>query len=225
MVATIILDEAIEIPDGIRTLADFRRWTYSDEFPERWRIDYLKGRIEIDMAAEAAYSHGRPKIELVVVIGQLVKNLRSGDLYSDRTRISSLPGDLSSEPDLVFISTESIVSGRVRQISKSSGDEDVVEFEGAPDLVVEIVSDSSVAKDTKRLPQAYFEAGGREFWLLDARHEKLIFKIHPRGETEFVACPPDREGYQRSTVLGRRFRLDRRRDELGHWQYDLLHAE
>lgn len=225
MATTIILDEGLEIPDGICSLADFRRWTYADDFPERARIDYLGGRIEIDMAAEAAHSHGRPKVELVVVLGQLLKKLRLGNLYCDRTRISSLPGDLSAEPDIVFISTDSIISGRVRQISKASDEDDVVEFEGPPDMIVEIVSDSSVAKDTTRLPKAYFDAGVNEFWLLDARRDNLVFRIHRRGEKEFVPRRPDREGYQRSSVLGHRFRLDRQRDELGHWQYDLLHAE
>jgi Uma2 family endonuclease len=222
--ATIVFEEGLEIPDGIRTLADFRRWAYSDDFPECGRIDYVQGRIEIDMAAEAAYSHGRPKIELVVVIGQLVKNLRTRDLYADRTRISSLPGDLSAEPDLVFISTDAIASGRIKEIPKS-GEEDVIEFEGAPDLIVEIVSDSSVAKDTKRLPKAYFDAGVDELWLVDVRRDKLVFRIHRRGPKEFVPRRPDREGYQRSGVLGRRFRLDRHRDSRGNWQYDLLHAE
>jgi Uma2 family endonuclease len=222
--ATIVFEEGLEIPDGLRTLADFRRWTYSDDFPERGRIDYVKGRIEIDMGAEAAYSHGRPKVEFVVVIGQLVKALGTGDLFSDRTRISSLPGDLSAEPDLVFISTDSIATGRIKEIPKS-GEEDVIEFEGAPDLIVEIVSDSSVAKDTKRLPKAYFDAGVDELWLVDVRRDKLVFRIHRRGAKGFVPRRPDRDGYQRSSVLGRRFKLDRHRDRRGNWQYDLLHAE
>jgi Uma2 family endonuclease len=34
--------------------------------------------------------------------------------------------------------------------------------EGGPDLVVEIVSDSSEEKDLDRLPRAYFSAGVRE---------------------------------------------------------------
>jgi Uma2 family endonuclease len=99
------------------------------------------------------------------------------------------------------------------------------EIEGPPNLVVEVVSDSSVAKDTKRLPKAYFDAGVPEYWLVDARRENLVFRIHRRGPSGFVARRPDREGYQRSSALGRRFRLDRRRDSRGHWQYDLLHAE
>jgi Uma2 family endonuclease len=114
----------------------------------------------------------------------------------------------------------------VRLVPKSSGkQDDFIEIEGAPDLIIEIVSDSSVTKDTKRLPAAYFAAGVREFWLVDARREELMFRIHSRGPERFVSRRADREGYQRSSVLGRRFRLNRHRDARGHWQYDLLHAE
>ncbi|MEX2140597.1 MAG: Uma2 family endonuclease [Pirellulales bacterium] len=224
--ATIVFEESLEIPDGIRTLADFRRWTYCEDFPENGRIDYVKGRIEIDMAPEAMYSHGRPKVELVVVIGQLVKQLSAGDIFTDRMRISSVPGEVSAEPDLVFISNDSIESGRVKLIPKAAGEEeDFIEIEGSPDLIVEVVSDSSVAKDTKRLPKAYFDAGVPEFWLIDARRQTLLFRIHRRGKTGYVPQRPDRQGYQRSAVLNQRFRLDRHRDSRGHWQYDLLHAE
>jgi Uma2 family endonuclease len=224
--ATIVIEESLEVPDGICTLTEFRRWTYSDHFPEAGRIDYIKGRIEIDMAPEAMYSHGRPKVELVVVIGQLVKRLSAGDIFTDRMRISSVTGDVSAEPDLVFVSNDAIDSGRVKLIPKAAGlEEDVIEIEGPPDLVVEVVSDSSVAKDTKRLPKAYFEAGVTEFWLIDARLPTLFFRVHRRGKTGFVPQRVDRQGYQRSGVLGRRFRLDRHRDSRGNWQYDLLHAE
>jgi Uma2 family endonuclease len=224
--ATILFEDSLEIPDGLRKLADFRRWAQSTSFPEQGRIDYISGRIEIDMSPEALYSHGRLKVELVIGIGQLVKQFDLGDLFSDTTRISSVPGDVSAEPDLVFISHDSIRSGRVRLVPKSSGkQDDFIEIEGAPDLIIEIVSDSSVTKDTKRLPAAYFAAGVREFWLVDARREELMFRIHSRGPERFVSRRADREGYQRSSVLGRRFRLNRHRDARGHWQYDLLHAE
>jgi Uma2 family endonuclease len=226
MATTVILDEGVEIPDGIRSLADFRRWTHSDDFPESGRIDYVNGRIEIDMAPEAMFSHSRPKIELLVVIGQLVKQFGIGEIFSDRMRISSIAGGVSAEPDLVFVSDDSIESGRVKLIPKvTKEEEDFIEIEGPPDFVVEVVGDSSVTKDTKRLPRAYFDAGVPEYWLVDARRENLIFRIHRRGPAGFVARRPDREGYQRSAVLGRRFRLDRRRDARGHWRYDLLHAE
>jgi Uma2 family endonuclease len=223
--ATIVFEESLEIPDGIGTLAGFRRWTRSEDFPDRGRIDYINGRIEIDMSPEDLFCHGTVKMEIGSVLHQLFKQRDAGNVFSDRTRIASLPGKLSAEPDLVCISREAIKSGRVQLIPKKSRKKGrYVEVLGPPELIVEIVNDSSVAKDTQRLPPAYFAAGVPEFWLVDAREDELIFQIHRRGDKAFVPRWSGREGYQRS-VLGRRFRLDRRRDDLGHWQYDLLHAE
>ncbi len=108
MVATIILDEGLEIPDGICSLADFRHWTYSDDFPERGRIDYINGRIEIDMSPEDLFCHGTVKMEIGSVSHQLVKQRDAGNVFSDRTRIASLPGNLSAEPDLVCISRDAL---------------------------------------------------------------------------------------------------------------------
>lgn len=50
-------------------------------------------------------------------------------------------------------------------------------IDGASDLVVEIVNDSSVAKDTRRLPERYATAGVPELWLVDARGEAVDFGI------------------------------------------------
>ena len=41
----ILIQDEIDIPEGIDTLADFRRWAVSEEFPETGRIDYLAGRV------------------------------------------------------------------------------------------------------------------------------------------------------------------------------------
>jgi Uma2 family endonuclease len=89
---------------------------------------------------------------------------------------------------------------------------------------VEIVSDSSVTKDTRRLPAAYFEAGVREFWLVDARGADLQFQIHHRGKTEFQPAPTDEEGFQISTVFSCRFRLAREPHPMSDWLYDLHEA-
>jgi Uma2 family endonuclease len=96
-----------------------------------------------------------------------------------------------------------------------------VEVEGPPDLIVEIVSDTSVDKDTRRLPDAYFRAGVTEYWLADARSGELFFRIHHRGATAFEPAPVDEDGYQHSQVFDRAFRLDGTRDDRGHWTFDL----
>ena len=86
---------------------------------------------------------------------------------------------------------------------------------------MEIVSDSSVAKDTKRLPISYWCAGIAEYWLVDARRERLLFRLHARGADGYEPAPVDGEGFQLSAVFDRRFRLERRRDARGRWVFDL----
>ncbi len=222
MAAVLLLEEQVEIPADVRSLADFRRWVRSDDFPERGRIDYLRARIEVDMSPEDFFCHGTLKTEIIGVLHEIVKQGGLGHLVSDRTRVSAVEADMSAEPDIVFVSHQSLESGAVRMIPKSSGELGrYIELEGAPDLIVEIVSDSSVEKDTARLPDAYFKAGVREFWLADARGEPLWFQIHQPGAEGFRPVPPDAEGYQHSAVFGRRFRLDGSRDERRHWSFDL----
>ena len=86
---------------------------------------------------------------------------------------------------------------------------------------MEVVSDSSVEKDARRLPKAYFKAGVREFWLADARGEGLVFRIHHCVQSGFRAVVPDADGFQRSSVFGCAFRLDGQRNADGIWTFDL----
>ena len=226
MAATVRFEEQIEIPLDIHSLADFRRWATSDKFPEPGRIDFLSGSIEVEISPEDLFCHGTLKTEIVSTLHCRVKDERLGHLFTDSTRVSCPDADLSVEPDIVFLSHESLASSRVRLVSKAGGEPGrYVELEGPPDLIIEIVSDASVTKDTQRLPAAYFRAGVPEFWLADARGSQLIFHVHHRGPTTFSPVTPDPEGYQLSTVFGRSFRLDAHRDQQGHWSFDLRETE
>jgi Uma2 family endonuclease len=221
MATSVIFEEQVEIP-FVTSLAEFRAWALSDRFPERGRIDYLAGRIEVDMSPEDIFCHGTLKTEMVSVLGQLVKQRGLGYLLSDRTRVSCPEADLSVEPDIVFLSEESLETGRVRLIPKATGEADrYVEVEGPPDLIVEIVSDSSVTKDTRRLPPAYARSGVREFWLADARGDRLRFDIHQWTPSGYCLAERDAAGFQRSTVFSAAFSLARRRNPHGRWTFDL----
>jgi Uma2 family endonuclease len=222
MATTLVIEEQIEIPMDLRSLAEFRRWATSDAFPERGRIDYLAGRIEVDMSPEDLFCHGTLKGEIFGTLHPLVKRQDLGYLFVDRARVSSVEADLSAEPDIVLVTHDALSTGRVRLIAKAGGEAGrYVELEGAPDLIVEIVSDASVVKDTKRLPEAYYRAGVAEFWLVDARKKSLVFRIHERGPANYQAVEPDSEGFQRSAVFGCGFRLDGRRDARNCWAFDL----
>jgi Uma2 family endonuclease len=174
------------------------------------------------MSPEDLFTHSTLKMEIGRVLATIAKASSLGFVVGDRTRVSSLEGGLSVEPDLVFVSYEAIQQRRVRLVPKASQEAGrYVEIEGAPDLVVEVVSDSSTTKDTRRLPPAYYRAGIRELWLIDARREQLLFQIHHHGSAGFDPVPADADGFQASLAFGRGFRLLRHRGHLGQWMYDL----
>lgn len=226
MAATIRLEEQIEIPLDLRSLDDFRRWARSEQFAELGRIDYVDGCIEVDMSPEDLLTHGALKAEIHAVLHQRVKRGGLGHVFVDRARVSCPMAGLSAEPDVLFVSFESRSSGRVRLVPKSGGEPGrFIEIEGPPDLIVEVVSDRSVTKDTQRLPQAYAKAGVLEFWLADARGEDLLFRIYHLTDSGFQPATVDDQAFQRSAVFGCWFRLDGQRNQQGEWSFDLLEKE
>lgn len=122
---------------------------------------------------------------------------------------------------------ESLYQERVRPVPSSRNVPDrFVAFEGPPDLVVEILSDGSVQKDTKILPRLYAQAGVPELWLVDARGKDLRFDFFTLRDGRFETVPPDADGWTRSPRLSRAFHLVRqRRPGLGTWRYSLEYRE
>lgn len=153
MIAT-LETEPLKIPIGIVDLASFRRWTLSDDFPESGKIDYLAGTIEVDMSPSNVWRHSGLKSSLAGELFNITKG--RGQIFVDQTRVVSPLADLSREPDIVFLSWESLKSGRVVLCpsAKPRDQFDLMELEGGPDLISEVVSPSSVTKDTKRRVEA-----------------------------------------------------------------------
>jgi Uma2 family endonuclease len=207
------------VPESARTLDGFRQWAVSDEFPESGKVSYLAGELFIDMSPETFYTHNQVKAEISGVLQRLVKQLKIGKFCPDRLLITSDKGDLSTEPDATFLSNARLRSGEVRLIPRPKGREGI-EMRGSPDWVLEIVSDTSVHKDTVRLLKLYFRANVREYWLVDARGESLEFTIYRRGRTAFKPVPAVR-GWLPSDVFSRRFQLIREPDEFGGWEFTL----
>src|ERR1700681_1196111 len=214
--------EDVRIPAAAHTLMGFRPWPHSDRFPESGRIDYLGGDVELDMSPEDLHTHGTLKAALAAELFSLIAKPGRGYVFIDRTRVTAPEAELSVEPDLVVVLFSSLDSGRVRQVPSSRKlPGRFIELEGAPDLVVEILSDTSEAKDTKRLPPRYARAEVPELWLLDARADRLRFELRILENGEYHLARPDRENWVHSPLLGGRVRVTRRPAHQSGWLYGL----
>jgi len=226
--AIVLLEEDIRIPLGVHALDEFRRWCHGEQFPELGRIDYLQGDIEVEMRPEDLYTHGTVKVALASRLHGLVAEQDRGYVFVDRARVVSPAAGLSVEPDVVVVLRESLDGGRIRNVpSIAPRAGSYVELEGAPDLVVEVISNSSVGKDRKRLPALYARAGVPELWLVDARGKRLAFEVwslKAAGYEQVAADVPPPDGWTSSPVLGCRFRLQRRMLGEGPFVYSLESA-
>jgi Uma2 family endonuclease len=210
----------MSIPSEAHTLEGFRAWVASGEFPEQARVSLIDGTVIVDLSAERAGSHNAVKTEVTRVLGGLVLDRGLGMFFSDGMWITSDEAGLSNEPDALFASWESFAAGRIELIASNEAEDDGIELRGAPDWVLEAISPSSVQKDAQLLPAAYFRAGVREYWLIDARDPELRFVVFARGEGGFVEVPAQ-DGWTPSEVFGRQFRLERQRNRIGVWSYRL----
>lgn len=212
----------IEIPAGIFHLPHFRQWLCSPEFPDRGRIDWLHGRLEVDMVPEDLQSHGSPKSTIAARLFALVQEPQLGHVYIDRARLTCPGADLSVEPDVLLVLVESLRSGRARLVTRASGEKGrYLEVEGAADLVVECVSDGSVRKDTVQLRELYHRAGVREYWLVDARRDAVQLDVLLHRPDGYASAAVGADDYRRSEVLGAEVRLVRSGEREGLMFYQL----
>ena len=75
-------------------------------------------------------------------------------------------------------------------------------FDGAPDLIIEVISDESTSRDRVDKFEEYEEAGVREYWLIDPRPKRQRADFYQLGKDgKYRPVPIDDDGVYRSQVL------------------------
>ena len=101
-----------------------------------------------------------------------------------------IPGGNARKPDLLFLATE-----HHDQLSER-------ELHGPADLIVEVVSEESIARDRADKFYEYQAGGVREYWIIDPRAGKQrvdLYVLDAQGRYQPV--PPTAEGTYHSSVL------------------------
>ena len=138
-----------------------RRWTY-DEFA---RLPDDGNRYEIiagDLYGTPAptLTHQRIIRNLTVVLDAFIQAHGLGELYPGPVDILFAEGDYLA-PDLAFVRADRVGILRERGI------------EGAPDLVIEVVSPSTAGRDRTLKRKRYAAYGVAEYWVVDANTRRV----------------------------------------------------
>jgi len=198
----LVLDDTIRIPLFAATsLNAFRHWTKSADYPERGDYNYLGRDLWVDLSSESV-GHNLLKGAVTIAIASIAINDRLGRCFASGMRLVHEAASLSTEPDAMFVSHDSL---RTKQVWFENGAESR-EVIGTPDMVFEVVSSHSIQKDTVALRELYAAAGIAEYWLVNPLGGQLSFdilRLTAKGYT------PTRKaaGWIKSAVFGNSFRL------------------
>jgi len=161
------------------TEEEFEAWCDEDVCAE-----YVDG--EVIVHSPVSTRHNRITWFLGRLLQQYVEQHGLGEVLGPELQVRLRP-DLRRVPDLLFVATE-----RLAIVGQTYVD-------GAPDLIVEIVSPDSVARDWRDKFLEYQAAGVSEYWVIDSAYRRAEF--YALGEEGQYHLLPVEEGVVRSTAV------------------------
>lgn len=151
------------------------QWTYEDycRLPEDGLIyEVIEG--ELYMSPAPRPKHQKCRINLASALNNYGQETGVGEAYDAPIDVI-LPGQTSPvQPDVIFIAKK-----RLRIIKEER-------IEGAPDLVVEVLSPWNWTTDRGKKAQIYAQAGVREYWIVDPEARIIEVFTLKRGIYELV---------------------------------------
>ena len=162
-------------------------WTYEDylKLDEGEYFEFINGKAFMSPAPELFHQRWAGKLYQAIVRHVEVHEL--GEVFFAPVDVI-LDDKNVVQPDLVFVSTANASLLERRGIM------------GAPDLVVEIISPSSVRHDRHEKRELYARFGVKEFWLADVANRSIEVLVLRNGSYALHASATG-EGNIRSEVL------------------------
>jgi len=164
-----------------------RRWTYEEYYKldcdQRYEI--IDGNLLIAPAPDTWHQSWIG--ELHIVLQTHVKGQNSGKVFVSPVDVV-LDAENTVQPDLVFVSRANLGIIQHRAIF------------GTPDLLVELVSPSSVRRDRYDKKELYARFGVKEYWIGDPANKTLEILVLKEGRYELHCCAEEK-GKLTSLVL------------------------
>ena len=170
------------------TQAEFWDWLQKLPADDIHHYELINGQIV--MTPPAGYPHEKVIMRIIHALLQHVVPGALGEVLGSSAGYD-FPSGNTLEPDVVFIS-----AGRLRAGPKPERGRF---YRIVPDLVVEVLSRSTAARDRTEKKEIYARDGVREYWIVDSRRREVTV-FYSEG-TEFSAGAVFRDGLIGSRVL------------------------
>jgi Uma2 family endonuclease len=122
-----------------------------EQLPQDDAVRYELKDGELVEMANAKFGHERTKAKIARILVAYILQHPTGDIYSETA--FSLSESRVCAPDVAFLTTESAAKGDPEHI-----------YRGAPELAIEVVSESENAADLREKIQDYLDAGSKAVW-------------------------------------------------------------
>ena len=150
------------------TVLNDKKYTIEDymKLDDGNRYELIEG--ELIMVPRPRLKHQKIAFKIAHKLENFLEQNPIGEVYSE---VDVHLGDKVVAPDVLFITNERLsIAGELN-------------VQGAPDLVVEVLSPSTAKYDRKVKRQLYFTSGVKEYWLVDP--DQQLVEVLVAGEKEW----------------------------------------
>jgi Uma2 family endonuclease len=172
--------EVLPHPGRLLSEEEFEAW-----INEKTRAEWVDGTVVI-MAPDNLF-HSRKNHFLGMLLDLFVTRKKLGDVFTPNVQVRLGAQRRRRIPDVCFVSR------------KNSAAITETYIDGAPDLVVEIVSPESESRDWREKFYEYEAAGVREYWIVDPASQRV--EIYALDRKAKYQMQPEKDGKIASKVL------------------------
>ncbi len=153
-----------------------KKYTYDDylKTPDDERYELIEGELLMTPAPKTEHQRISRKLEFRMVT--FVEDNDLGEVFYAPCDVC-LDKENTVQPDILFVSKE-----RLYIIEEDN-------IKGAPDLVVEIISESTAYRDTIQKKMLYARFGVKEYWMAAPREKMIeVYSLEEKGYQLVKTC-------------------------------------
>ena len=173
-----------------------KKYTYEDyaKLPEGAPYQLISGELIMTPAPTPYHQRISRRIEFLLI--QYIEENNLGEVFDSPIDVYFTEEDVF-QPDIIFISKE-----RLNIIGETK-------IEGAPDLVIEILSPSTAYYDLRKKFKIYEKHGVKEYWIVDPEERSIEIYQNEGGKFRLIQTAKEKDTVNSPLLKGLKINLEK----------------